>query len=205
MRTNNIRFVEVQDSIVASHDGKIQLLTNFFSNIIGHPGSPAWGFEAGLLFQHQQRPSQDLIAPFSEMETLEALKTMDRTSAPGPDGLGPSFYRAAWGSVKREVMLFLHAFHRGQVQLERVNRSYMVLIPKKPGAVAVDAFCPICLQNCSIKLLGKVLTQRLQNQIGSMIDLHQMGFLKGHSISESLSLQRKWSKLATKGSCLPSY
>jgi len=69
---------------------------------------------------------------------------MDRTSAPGPDGFGPSFYRAAWSQVKPQVMAFLHAFHLGQAQLERINRSYMVLIPKKLGAVAVDAFPYVC-------------------------------------------------------------
>jgi len=110
---------------------------------------------------------------------------MDRNSAPGPDGFGLSFYRAAWGSVKHYVMAFLAAFHQGQAQLERINRSYMVMIPKKPGAVAVDTFRPICLQNCSIKILAKVLTRRLQKEIGKMIDLHQTGFLQGRSISET--------------------
>jgi mannosylglycoprotein endo-beta-mannosidase len=110
---------------------------------------------------------------------------MDSSSAPGPDGFGPSFYRAAWTSIKLEVMAFMSAFYHSQAQLERINRSYMVLIPKKPGAVAVDAFRPICLQNCSIKILGKVLTRRLQKEIGNMIDLHQTGFLKGRSISET--------------------
>jgi len=79
----------------------------------------------------------------------------------------------------------MEAFHQRQAQLERINRSYMVLIPKKPGAVAVDAFRPICLQNCSIKILGKVLTRRLQKEIGKMIDLHQTGFLQGKLISET--------------------
>ena len=82
-------------------------------------------------------------------------------------------------------MAFLQAFQQRQVQLERINRSYMVLIPKKPGAVAVDAFRPICLQNCSIKILSKMLTRRLQKEIGNLIDLHQTGFLKGRSISET--------------------
>ena len=110
---------------------------------------------------------------------------MDRSSAPGPDGFGPSFYRAAWSSIKSQVMAFLQAFQQRQVQLGRINRSYMVLIPKKPGAVAVDAFRPICLQNCSIKILSKMLTRRLQKEIGNLIDLHQTGFLKGRSISET--------------------
>jgi len=31
----------------------------------------------------------------------------------------------------------MDAFHREEVQLERVNRSYMVLLPKKPGLLAL--------------------------------------------------------------------
>jgi hypothetical protein len=185
MRSNNIRYVEVQGSIIANHDGKLQALTDFFSSIIGQPGSSSWHFDVEALFHNHYRPADELVAPFSEQETIEALKTMDRNSAPGPDGFGPSFYRAAWGTIKHDVMAFLSAFHQGQAQLERINRSYMVLIPKKPGAVAVDAFRPICLQNCSIKILGKVLTRRLQKEIGQMIDLHQTGFLQGRSISET--------------------
>jgi hypothetical protein len=57
LRSNNIRFVEVQGSIIASHDGKIQALTNFFSSIIGDPGSPTWSFDADILFQNQRLPS----------------------------------------------------------------------------------------------------------------------------------------------------
>jgi hypothetical protein len=48
-------------------------------------------------------------------------------------------------------MVFLSAFFRRETQLERINHSHMVLIPKKPGAVDVDAFRPIFLQNCCLK------------------------------------------------------
>ena len=65
--------------MIASHEGKIQALIDFFSSIIGEFGSPTWSFEAGHLFQDQREPSLDLTAPFSETETLEALKSMDRT------------------------------------------------------------------------------------------------------------------------------
>lgn len=82
-------------------------------------------------------------------------------------------------------MEFLAAFHRGDMQLERINRSHMVLIPKKPGAVDVDAFRPICLQNCSMKILSKVLTKRLQADIPNLIDLNQTGFIKGRSITDT--------------------
>jgi hypothetical protein len=61
----------------------------------------------------------------------------------------------------------------------------MILLPKKPGAVAVDAFRPICLQNCSLKILAKVLTGRLQHEILVLIDLNQTSFIKGRSIAET--------------------
>lgn len=103
----------------------------------------------------------------------------------GPDGFGPSFYVAAWDAIKDDVMLFLRAFHDRSVQLARINRSYMVLLPKKPGAVTVDAFRPICLQNCSVKIAAKLLTTRLQREIAELIDLNQTGFLKGRTIAEN--------------------
>lgn len=58
------------------------------------------------------------------------------------------------------------------------------LLQKKPGNFSVDGFRPICLQNCSIKILAKVLTKRLQRQIDALIDLNQTGFIRGRSISE---------------------
>jgi len=77
------------------------------------------------------------------------------------------------------------AFHRGDAQLERINHSHMVLIPKKADAADVNAFRPICLQNCSLKILSKVLTKRLQEDIPKLIDLKQTGFIKGRSIADT--------------------
>ena len=108
---------------------------------------------------------------------------MNSNSAPGPDGFGPSFYGAAWDTIKDDVMALLHGFFDGSVQLDRVNRSYMVLLPKKPGAVSVDAFRPICLQNCSVEIAAKILTTRMQQEISELIDKDQTCFLKGRTIA----------------------
>ncbi|CAO2153322.1 unnamed protein product [Urochloa humidicola] len=110
---------------------------------------------------------------------------MNANSAPGPDGFGPSFYRASWATVEPAVMDFLAAFQHGEADLERLNRSYMVLVPKKPGATAAADFRPICLQNCSIKIAAKSLTTRLQKEMPQLIDLDQTGFLKGRTIADS--------------------
>lgn len=69
--------------------------------------------------------------------------------------------------------------------MERINRAYIVLIPKIVGAVAPGSFRPISLQGCPVKIVGKILTSRLQQQVTSLVDLDQTGFLKGRSISEN--------------------
>ena len=65
---------------------------------------------------------------------------MNRNSAPGPDGFGPGFYRATWQTVKVQVMQSMTSFCNGEIDLERVNRSFLVLLQKKPGNFSIDGF-----------------------------------------------------------------
>lgn len=59
---------------------------------------------------------------------------MNINSAPGPDGFGPAWYAAAWGEIKADIMAFLQAFFDGCIELARVNRAHIVLLPKTTGA-----------------------------------------------------------------------
>lgn len=110
---------------------------------------------------------------------------MNAASAPGPDGLGPNFYAATWDTTKGEVMNFLQDFHSESANLECINRALIVLIPKTTPALTPNAFRPVSLQNCPVKILTKILTTRLQQQIPKLIDIDQTGFIKGRSIFEN--------------------
>jgi len=146
---------------------------------MGAVGEANWDFAVEPLYAaHKRVEARALVEPFSSAEALVAVRGMNSNSAPGPDGFGPSFYKAAWPTVQDRVMAFLEAFHNQTVDLERINRSYIVLIPKTPAAVTVTAFRPICLQNCDIKIASKILTSRLQRELHELIDLDQTGFLR---------------------------
>ena len=185
MRRNTTKVVEVDGLQVTAHEGKVAALTSFYKGILGEPGDSSFSFDLGTLNLGQKLASDRLTAEFSTEEALLAVRSMNSNSAPGPDGFGPSFYGAAWDTIKDDVMALLHGFFDGSVQLDRVNRSYMVLLPKKPGAVSVDAFRPICLQNCSVEIAAKILTTRMQQEISELIDKDQTGFLKGRTIAEN--------------------
>lgn len=106
-------------------------------------------------------------------EALQAVRAMDSNSAPGPDGVGPGFYAAAWPLVRPAIMDFLDAFYDERADIQRINRALIVLIPKTPGATTPSAFRLVSLQNCPVKILTKLLTTRLQQQIGRLIDVDQ--------------------------------
>lgn len=131
---------------------------------------------------------EPLTTPFTESEARSVVTTMSPDSAPGPDGVGPGLYATAWPAVKPAVMRFLDAFHQEMVGLQRINRALIVLIPKSEAAVTPNAFRPVSLQNCPVKILTKLLTTRLQQQIAKLIDVDQTGFIKGRSISENFVL-----------------
>ena len=184
MRKKYIRMVKVGDQEIVSHSGKTEALTAFFSSIIGVPGQ-ATVLDLDEYYADTQTPDSGLTRAFSEIELKQAVMAMNPISAPGPDGFGPYFFRIAWPVVKDTVMQFAEAFYVENAELERLNRSHMVLLPEKPDVVDVHAFRPICLQNCALKIISKALTSRLQLEIPKLIDLHQTGFVKGRSISET--------------------
>ena len=63
----------------------------------------------------------------------------------------------------------------------------IIVLIQKPGKEnTVDGYRPISLQNCSVKILSKVLATRLQRVLPKMILLDQTGFLKGRCIYENL-------------------
>ena len=178
--------IEVAGQPVTVHDAKTAALTEHFVQTMGAAGEANWDFAVEPLYAvHKRVEARALVEPFSSVEALVAVRGMNSNSAPGPDGFGPSFYKAAWPTVQDRVMAFLEAFHNQTVDLERINRSYIVFIPKTPAAVTVTAFRPICLQNCDIKIASKILTSRLQRELHELIDLDQTGFLRGQSISET--------------------
>jgi len=184
MRRKYIRMIRVDGQEIASHVGKTEALSTFFKSIISVPGHAA-PIDLDPLYVGSARPSEALSSAFSSNELKQSVFAMNRLSAPGPDGFGPTFFYAAWSSVKDTVLAFADAFYNGTADLDRINISHMVLLPKKPDVVEVNAFRPICLQNCALKIISKTLTTRLQSEIPGLIDIQRTGFLKGRSISDT--------------------
>jgi hypothetical protein len=84
-----------------------------------------------------------------------------------------------------DVFHLFERFHDGSLELDGLNRAHLVLLPKKDGARTADAFRPISLQNCPMKLLTKALANRLKSAIPNLVDPDQTDFVHGRSIAEN--------------------
>src|SRR4051794_38058650 len=105
--------------------------------------------------------SEMLFAEFTMEEIKEVVFQMEKYKSPGPDGLPADFYQHFWEVVKWDLKAWLDDFHKGALDLARLNFGIITLIPKVKDARQIQNFRPICLLNVSFKIITKVLINRL--------------------------------------------
>ena len=117
------------------------------------------------------------LCPYAE-EIKETIFHMDAHSAPGPDGFMGIFYKTFWDVIQKDVCVDISSFFNTGVVIFGINSSLMVLIPKVVDAIAIEQFHPIVLSNFSIKIVTKILADRLASIATRIISCNQFGFFK---------------------------
>jgi Reverse transcriptase (RNA-dependent DNA polymerase) len=73
-------------------------------------------------------------------------------------------------------------FYKGNLNIAKLNRATLCLIPKVSNASLVTEFRLIALLNCSYKIFSKVLANKLQIVLNDIIGDSRSAFLKGRYI-----------------------
>jgi hypothetical protein len=84
-------------------------------------------------------------------------------------------------------MNYVQGFYDGKICMQSINRSYIVLVHKKDNPSRVGDFRPISLLNSSVKLLTKILANKLQKVILQIIHKNQYDFIKERNIQDCLA------------------
>ncbi|WMV59774.1 hypothetical protein MTR67_053159 [Solanum verrucosum] len=132
-----------------------------------------------------QEEQEWMQRPFSKEEVVHILKLCDGDKAPGPDGFTMLFFKKCWGIITSDAMQTIHNFHQNEVFERSLNATFVVLIPKKLGAVELKDFKPISLIGGMYKIIAKLITERMKTVMGRLIDEHQMAFLKDRQIMDA--------------------
>ena len=107
--------------------------------------------------------------------------------APGPDGFSGAFLKACWPLIKYDFYTLCAQFHAGDLDLTSINDGLITLIPKVRSPETVNDYRPITFLNSCLKLITKLLANRLQKVILRIIHRHHYAFIKGRTIQDYLA------------------
>jgi hypothetical protein len=128
-----------------------------------------------------------LGAPIHREEIDTIVKRLPSDKAPGPDGFNGLFIKKCWNIIKNDFYQLCQDFFEENTSVEGINNSFIVLIPKKNNPETVNDYRPISLMNLAPKLVTKILANRLQAEIISLVHKNQYGFIRSRTIQDCLA------------------
>lgn len=183
-RNNNIAsLVSPDGSVATSHEDKATLLHDAFKDRLGQ--AEHFEMPPDLLNLLQPHTSLAVLEErFTHEDINDVIENMPSNKSPGPDGFNTDSIKKCWPIIKQDFYDLCHQFYQDTLCLQSINSSFISLIPKRAGASGVNDYRPISLLSCTIKLLTKLLANRLQSVILDHIHTNQYGFIKSRTIQD---------------------
>jgi len=110
-----------------------------------------------------------LEIPFGHDEIDGVIRLLPIDKSLGPDGFNNEFLKKCRKIIKLDFYQLCDGFHSLNVCLRSINGSFITLIPKVDTLARINDYRPISLLNSSVKLLTKLLANRLQPLITRLI------------------------------------
>ena len=145
------------------------------------------------LFRTQvtQSEAEKMCSVVSIDEIKEALKSIDDSKAPGPDGYTAKFFKSAWPVVGEDLCNAVKEFFNSGKILGEINATIISLVPKIKTPSKVSDYRPIACCNVVYKLISKILTNRLKHVLCRIISQNQSAFIPGRSITDNILLTQE--------------
>lgn len=121
-------------------------------------------------------------------EEVKEVFCMHLDKAPGPDGMTPGFFQNNWAVVGKEVVRMIEEFFRTGVLPENLNATNIVLISKKINPNLMTELRPIALCNVAMKIITKVIANRLNDVLDFVISDTLSAFFPGRLISDNIMI-----------------
>jgi len=149
------------NNIITDHDGKEALLLIAFKNRMGITSQPVMQFDLHSLI-NVNVDLNHLVRPFTREEIDLLFSKLPVDKAPGPDGFNGLFIKKCWNIIKEDFYKLCESFFELDVNLESINNSFITLVAKVSTPETINDYRPISLLNMDIKILTKLLANRLQ-------------------------------------------
>lgn len=162
------------------------LVTEFYKKLYtGEPGACDTEYTYHLP-KLSQAKVDILNRPVTEVEIVHAVNQMGANKSPGPDGFSPIFFQQNWDIVGQSVIRFVLETFRTQMFPPHMNLSLITLIPKVECPEEISQFRPISLSNVVVKIISKVIANRLKMVINDLVNPTQCSFIPGRQACDNI-------------------
>lgn len=160
-KKNSIASLTLPDgTCVEDHASKESIIFHAFKERLGTSSKHDMKFSLWDIIKRIEG-LDELTLPFTREEVDLVVKEMPADRAPGPDGFNGSFLKACWPIIKHDFYALCDQFFERGLNLESINDGYITLIPKIASPEGVNDFRLITLLNCCLKVITKILANRL--------------------------------------------
>ncbi|KAL8119749.1 hypothetical protein AgCh_017015 [Apium graveolens] len=183
---NKIKRLKDENGEWRDKEEEIQgLITEYFQNIFRTSGSEERLSDRIGFKKLTEQQKQMLMLPICDEEVREAIFAMHPDKAPGMDGLNPSFFQTYWSIVGQDVCMFCRRFFETGEIPENLNTTLVCLIPKVKHPKKVADLRPISLCNVLMRILSKVLANRVKSTLQTIISEQQSAFIENRLLTDN--------------------
>ena len=130
---------------------------------------------------------ENLEKPITMDEMSKALSLMKNGKTPGSDRLSVDFYKSFYEEIKQPLFKCLCTGIENKQLHNSARRGIITLIPKaRKDTRRLKNLRPISLLNVDLKVLEKIMANRMDQVIDKLIHIHQKGFMKARRISSNI-------------------
>lgn len=162
-----------------------KVIENYFSNLFTASSTNGQLSQREEIKRVSEQENIDLVSTVTEEEVKHAVFSMHPDKSPGLDGFNPAFYQFFWNIVKKDVIQLCQKFMCTGEFPEGMNRTLVCLIPKIKVLQTMADLRPISLCNVLVRILSKVLSNRLKVCLGSIISDRQSAFIEGRLLTDN--------------------
>lgn len=126
-----------------------------------------------------------LGVPITSEEVKIAIFSMHPEKSPGVDGLNPTFFQTYWSIVGMDMTVFCQNFFSTGELMDDVNRTLVCLILKIKEPKRMTDQRPISLCNVLMRILSKVMANRLRGCLQDLISDKQSAFVEGRLLTDN--------------------
>ena len=123
----------------------------------------------------------------SREEVMEAMSSLRNNKAGGPDQIPVEMIKKGGNTlIDKVVKIVQNVFETGQINQDFV-RSEIITLPKKNNTMKCEEHCTIALTSHSMKILLKVIANRIKPVLNKNIDPLQYGFMPNRGTIEAVT------------------